>query len=109
MKVTGLILRTVSIANHSSCSENLARSLSLQLDESYKDLRSVGVSAVTGEGFDDFLTAVDTAVLEYENDYLPELERLRDLRQKAKQEEKSRQKKEFDEEFRAERTEPLLH
>ena len=42
------------------------------------------------------------------SDYLPELERLTDLRQKAKQEEKSRQKKEFDEEFRAERTEPLL-
>ena len=55
-----------AIANHSSYSENLARSLSLQLDESYKDLRSVGVSAVTGEGFDDFLTAVDSAVLEYE-------------------------------------------
>jgi len=55
-----------AIANHSSYSANLARSLSLQLDESYKDLRSVGVSAVTGEGFDDFLTAVDTAVLEYE-------------------------------------------
>ena len=55
-----------AIANHSSYSANLARSLSLQLDESYKDLRTVGVSAVTGEGFDDFLTAVDTAVLEYE-------------------------------------------
>jgi len=97
-----------AIANQSSYSANLARSLSLELDVFYKDLKTVGFSAVTGEGFDDFLTAVDSAVLEYENDYLPELERLTDLRQKAKQEEKSRQKKEFDEEFRAERTEPLL-
>ena len=42
------------------------------------------------------------------SDYLPELERLRDLREKAKQEEKSLQKKDFDEEFRAKRIEPLL-
>jgi len=33
---------------------------------------------------------------------------LRDLREKAKQEEKSLQKKDFDEEFRAKRIEPLL-
>ena len=55
-----------AIANQSSYSANLARSLSLELDEFYKDLKTVGFSAVTGEGSDDFLTAVDSAVLEYE-------------------------------------------
>ena len=29
--------------------------MSLVLDEFYKDLRAVGVSAVTGEGVDDFI------------------------------------------------------
>ena len=45
---------------------NLARSLSLTLDEFYKDLKTVGVSAVTGEGFDDFLAAVQDAAVEFE-------------------------------------------
>lgn len=45
---------------------NLSRSLSLTLDEFYKDITTVGFSAVTGEGFEEFLAAVDAAVVEYE-------------------------------------------
>ncbi|GAA95520.1 uncharacterized protein L969DRAFT_92652 [Mixia osmundae IAM 14324] len=56
---------------------SLLNSMSLMLDEFYKHLRAVGVSAMTGAGFDDFLRAVDEARKEYENDYKPELDRLR--------------------------------
>lgn len=50
----------------SSYNANLARSLSLTLDEFYQDLKTVGVSSVTGEGLDEFLLAVEAAALEYE-------------------------------------------
>lgn len=55
-----------ALENHNSYNSNLARSLSLQLDEFYQDIKTVGVSSVTGEGFDDFFAAIDAAVLEYE-------------------------------------------
>ena len=55
-----------ALSNTSSYNSNLSRSLSLTLDEFYKDLKAVGVSAATGEGFDEFMNAVDDAVLEYE-------------------------------------------
>lgn len=55
---------------------SLMNSMSLVLDEFYKNLRAVGVSSVTGEGMDDFLAAVQEARQEYLDDYRPELERL---------------------------------
>nr|SVE81959.1 EOG090X072H [Daphnia magna] len=56
----------LALSSDSSYNANLSRSLSLTLDEFYKDLTTVGFSAVTGEGFDEFLAAVDAAVIEYE-------------------------------------------
>lgn len=50
----------------------LTRSLSLVLDDFYADLRTVGVSSVTGFGMDDFLAAVGEAREEYLNIYLKE-------------------------------------
>jgi translation initiation factor IF-2 len=41
-------------------------SMSLVLDEFYSHLKVVGVSAVTGEGMDEFFQAVDEATVEYE-------------------------------------------
>lgn len=55
-----------ALSSESSYNANLSRSLSLTLDEFYKDLTAVGFSAHTGEGFDEFLAAVDAAVIEYE-------------------------------------------
>jgi GTPase SAR1 family protein len=53
---------------------SLTRSMGLVLNEFYSTLQSVGVSAATGEGMDDFFVAVDRAVEEYTTEYLPEIE-----------------------------------
>jgi translation initiation factor IF-2 len=45
---------------------SLMNSMSLVLDEFYSHLKVVGVSAVTGEGIDDFFDAVKAATKEYE-------------------------------------------
>ena len=51
----------------------LSRSLSVVLEKFYQELPSVGVSAVTGQGMDDFLAAVEVARADYEANYLPML------------------------------------
>ena len=50
---------------------SLTRSMSLVLDEFYQNLRTVGVSSMTGAGFDEFIKAVDDAVIEFETQYKP--------------------------------------
>ena len=65
---------------------NLAQSMSLALDEFYANLRAVGVSAMTGEGLDDFLGKLDEATEEYESDYKVEYERLKAAKVKAEKE-----------------------
>lgn len=46
---------------------NLTRTMSLTLDEFYKDLKCCGVSAKTGVGFSHFIDLVAEGVLEYES------------------------------------------
>ncbi|KAF9097688.1 hypothetical protein BGX29_007972 [Mortierella sp. GBA35] len=67
---------------------SLMNSMSLVLDEFYAHLKVVGVSAVTGAGMDDFLKAVDEAVVEYDQEYKPELERVLEERRLKKEAEK---------------------
>ena len=55
-----------ALANDSTYNGNLSRSLSLTLDEFYKDLTAVGFSVVTGEGFQELLTVIDKAVEAFE-------------------------------------------
>ncbi|KAF9483690.1 hypothetical protein BDN70DRAFT_873541 [Pholiota conissans] len=62
---------------------SLMNSMSLVLDEFYKNLKAVGVSSVTGDGFKEFFEAVEASREEYENDYLPELQRARERREKT--------------------------
>ncbi len=67
----------------------LSRSLSLVLDEFYANMRSVGVSALTGEGMDEMMQAVEQAAADYEQFYVPELEARR--KEKEAKERKAQQ------------------
>jgi GPN-loop GTPase len=52
----------------------LMRSMSMALEEFYTSLRTVCVSAATGEGMDDLFAAIADARAEYEAYFKPELE-----------------------------------
>lgn len=47
------------------------------LDEFYMNIKTGGVSAVTGKGVDEFLGRNDEATIEYEKEYRPMYERLK--------------------------------
>ncbi|KIY97580.1 hypothetical protein MNEG_10383 [Monoraphidium neglectum] len=72
----------------SSYAATLSRSLSLVLSEFYAGIKSVGVSAVTGEGMDEMFEAVAACADDYSRDYLPEVE----ARRAARAEEERRRK-----------------
>ncbi|KAG0046452.1 hypothetical protein BGZ83_008392 [Gryganskiella cystojenkinii] len=80
-----------ALRKDSSYMSSLMTSMCLALDEFYAHLKVVGVSAVTGAGMDDFLKAVDEAVVEYDQDYKPELERVLEERRQKKEAEKEEQ------------------
>ena len=65
---------------------SLVNSMSLMLEEFYSQLDVVGVSSYTGNGFDEFLSAVDNKVDEYNEFYKAERERI--LKQKEEDEKK---------------------
>lgn len=60
---------------------SLLNSMSLMLEEFYRHLSVVGVSAMTGEGVEEFFQAVEEKRQEFERDYKPELERKRQERE----------------------------
>jgi GTPase SAR1 family protein len=64
---------------------SLLNSMSLVLEEFYKHLSVVGVSAMTGDGIDEFFQGVNLKKEEFERDYKPELERRRAEREAEKQ------------------------
>ncbi|KAH7095687.1 ATPase NPA3 [Paraphoma chrysanthemicola] len=64
---------------------SLLNSMSLVLEEFYKHLSVVGVSAMTGDGVDEFFQGVEAKKQEFINDYQPELERRRAEREKEKE------------------------
>lgn len=69
---------------------SLINSMSLMLEEFYKHLDVVGVSALTGAGFDDFLAAVDNKVEEYNRDYKTEREQVMKQREEEAKERKAK-------------------
>jgi GTPase SAR1 family protein len=64
-----------ALQSEKSYSSSLASSMGLVLQEFYNNLTSVGISAVTGEGFDDLFVAIEKSAEEYEKDYKPEFEK----------------------------------
>jgi GTPase SAR1 family protein len=64
---------------------SLLNSMSLVLEEFYKHLSVVGVSAMTGDGMDEFFQGVEQKKEEFERDYKPELERRRAEREQEKE------------------------
>ncbi|PCH03942.1 Hypothetical protein PENO1_001570 [Penicillium occitanis (nom. inval.)] len=59
---------------------SLLNSMSLMLEEFYRHLSVVAVSSMTGDGIDEFFSAVEEKRQEFERDYRPELERKKNER-----------------------------
>jgi len=70
---------------------SLSQSMSLVLEEFYKAITSVGVSAVTGDGMDDLFAAIGKGADEYSAVYRPNLEAL--AAKKNEREAKAQRKK----------------
>ncbi|XP_039115461.1 GPN-loop GTPase QQT2 [Dioscorea cayenensis subsp. rotundata] len=66
-----------AIETDSSYTSTLTRSLSLVLDEFYKNLKSVGVSAVSGTGMEAFFSAIEASAEEYMENYKVDLDKRR--------------------------------
>lgn len=70
----------------------LSRSLGLVLEEFYSSIRCVGLSAMTGDGMDEFFEKLAECEKEYEEQYLPLVENVIAERQSKDKNTKSREK-----------------
>lgn len=65
--------------------------MSLMLEEFYKHLSVVGVSSMTGQGVDDFFSAVKEKAQVFQRDYQPELDKRREQAKQMKTDKKDRE------------------
>ncbi|OVA05653.1 Uncharacterized protein family [Macleaya cordata] len=75
-----------ALQSDNTYTSTLTNSLSLVLDEFYKNLRSVGVSAVTGAGMEAFFKSIDASADEYMETYKADLDKRRAEKQRLEEE-----------------------
>lgn len=72
-----------ALSQETSYLASLSRSMSLAMEEFYRNIRCVGVSAVTGQGCADFERALAEAAEEFQTSYIPFLmEQRRDIEER---------------------------
>ncbi|KAH1089314.1 hypothetical protein J1N35_016571 [Gossypium stocksii] len=75
-----------AISSDTAYTSTLTQSLSLSLDEFYKNLRSVGVSAISGAGMNEFFKAIEACAEEYMETYKADLDKRRAEKQRLEEE-----------------------
>ncbi|KAG8647546.1 GPN-loop GTPase QQT2 isoform X2 [Manihot esculenta] len=75
-----------AVSSDHSYTSTLTASLSLVLDEFYKNLKSIGVSAVSGAGMDAFFKAIEASAEEYMETYKADLDKRRAEKQRLEEE-----------------------
>ena len=70
-----VLLFQEALAEDPSYMASMVQSMSLMLDEFYRQLRVAAVSSLTGEGMDQFFEKLQEAVDEYDTEYRPMFER----------------------------------
>ncbi|CAO1635199.1 unnamed protein product [Sympodiomycopsis kandeliae] len=70
---------------------SLMNSMALVLDEFYNNIRTVGFSSITGQGYNDLQEAIQDARREYMDEYVPELNRVKEMKKKKEEERKKEQ------------------
>ncbi|GAU91103.1 hypothetical protein RvY_03422 [Ramazzottius varieornatus] len=75
----------LAVEQEKSYAGNLSRSLGLILEEFYGAIKTVPVSARSGEGLPQLFKAVNESIEEYNRDYKPELEKMKEEQRKMKQ------------------------
>jgi GTPase SAR1 family protein len=86
-----------ALESEKSYMSSLSRSLSLVLEEFYSNIKSVGVSAVTGDGMDDFFAAVDSCVDDYYSNYVPYMNYVKEQKSLREEKEREHERKKFQE------------
>lgn len=74
---------------------SLSRALCLSMEEFYRQLRTCGVSSITGEGMDELQSKIEVAVVEYHESYVPYLRHQRQMFEKRKDQMAEKQLKEL--------------